>query len=308
MNSNRDLEQITMSSRYRMCRSARNPRARRLVSAQPASRCTVVESNFRVQTPTIPEVRIERSPYLPEVHFGRKSTSRESKPREITINDSPMMLLPKARVRESMEYYDSFHRSYNGVIADTSTQGLHISTIQSVVGMESRTPTKPAIKSRKNSISQSEADSGFCSLKRSVTFEDISRSQSTVFRSDDELDNMSDTSSDERHTESYSPSPEIADSDDFPTHLESFGNDAPVVFIPPRPPSRQCHSARTIRRGRHVDQDGHDSESCEICGVVLTDKDRVQKSFGKVDTFLDWVMTKWGKVRSSSSLLFCLSL
>lgn len=288
-----------MNVRYRSCRSARTPRSRVIAAQRPASRCSVVESNFSLQSPiVIPDVRIESVPFLPEVNVERKL-----KPREITINDSPMMLLPKARVRESVDFYDQARRAYGGVVADTSTQGLHISTIQSVVGMDSRLPSKSAIKHRKNSISRSEADSGFCSLKRSVTFENLSRSQSTVFRSDDEFENMSDSSSDEKddhHTARPSyPSPEVPESDDFPIHVDSYGHDEPVItnpqFIPPRPPSRQCHSERERRR-RHGDHEGHDAESCEICGVVLTDSERVKKSFGRVDTFLDWVMCKWGKV------------
>lgn len=297
-----------MGSRHRTWtpRSARTSRPPRILAAagRPSSRCSVVEGNFRVETPMIPEVRIDRAYGLPEVQIEKKI-----KPREITINDSPMMLLPKARVRESMEYYDQFRQSYNGVVADTSTQGLHISTIQSVTGLVTRIAPKSAIKHRKNSLSRSEADSGFCSLKRSVTFENLSRSQSTVFRSDDEYDNLSETSSDEKYDceRIPCPSPEIADSDDFPMHLESFGNDGPVIpsppLIPPRPLSRQCHSEK-VRRRRHGEQDGHDAESCEICGVVLSDSERVKRSFGRVDTFLDWVMSKWGKVSKTSRSSF----
>lgn len=282
-----------------MSRSARPFRSSRVVAAErPTSRCSYVEGNFRVEPLEAPEIRIDISPRVPEVHFERKSRSRE-----ITINDSPMMLLPKARVRDSLDYYDQFRRSYGGVVADTSVQGLHISTIQSVDGMRARTPCKSAIKIRKNSESQSETDSGFCSLKRSVTFENLNRSQSTVFRSDDEFDNLSESSSDDNKDNDCDTmnclTPEVAETEDFPVHLESFGQDCPVLanaqHIPPRPKSRQGHN-REVKRRRHGDQEGHDMESCEICGVVLSDSERVKRSFGKVDTFLDWVMSKWGRV------------
>ncbi|XP_052256478.1 uncharacterized protein LOC127861814 isoform X2 [Dreissena polymorpha] len=254
----------------------------RTTRSRPSSSLSFVESNFRVDTPDVPQVVI----------------GKRSKAREITINDAPMMLLPKARVRDNLDYYDRFRRSF-AVVADTTYQGLHISTIESVNGMPS-IPQKSALKPRKDSTSRSEADSGFCSLKRSVTFDNLSRSQSTVYASDDDADNNSDSFFEDREYEYKNPYRHPAlngAADDFPEYLESFGNDAPVVISPTisqsRPPSRQLGSS--LGRRRRHGHSNHDDDACEICGVVLSDVERVQKSFGKVDSFLDWVMARWGK-------------
>ncbi|KAL4223889.1 hypothetical protein ACF0H5_017352 [Mactra antiquata] len=266
-------------------RSSYSSRSYRSFSSRPSSSCSLVESNFRVGLP--------ETPVVPEVYITRRN--EPSKTREISINDAPMMLLPKARVRDSLDYYDSFRRSYS-VVADTSVQGLHISTIQSITGLEARLPTKSALKSRRNSISRSEADSGFCSLKRTVTFENLNHSQSTVFRSDDEFDNMS-VSSDENEAEPRCEYNSSTDKDSYPDHLESFGSGAVIAEPTPRSKSRQGRQDKSRRK--HGQDHYHDVHACEICGMILSDRDKVQKSFGKVDTFLDWVMSKWGPVSNS---------
>ncbi|XP_060599771.1 uncharacterized protein LOC132753345 isoform X4 [Ruditapes philippinarum] len=267
----------------RSARSYRSASTRQF--SRPSSSCSLVESNFRVMTP--------ETPIIPEVHI----TNRSRRQKEITINDAPMMLLPKARVRDSLDYYDNFRRSYS-VVADTSVQGLHISTIQSVSGLEKITPQKPALKSRRSSISRSEADSGFCSLKRAVTFENLSHSQSSVYKSDDDLDNLSvSTVDDNLDNDSDDHLPNIqASFGEIPDHLESFSNGDYVLANPPhvpRPPSRS-EGYYFSKRRRHGHSEDHDISACEICGVVLSEKDKVQMKFGKVDKFLDWVMSKWG--------------
>lgn len=262
-------------------RSSYSGRSYRSVSSRPSSSCSLVESNFRVSLP--------ETPVVPEVFISRRKPNKQ---REISINDAPMMLLPKARVRDSLDYYDNFRRSYS-VVADTSMQGLHISTIQTMSGLETRLPPKSALKSRCNSISRSDADSGFSSLKRTVTFENLNRSQSTVFRSDDEFENMSD-SSEESDSETRFDRVTNSNSDEFPDHLESFGSDQVVV---PEPKSRpQSRQGQQGKRRKHGQNEYHDVHACEICGMILSEKERVTRKFGKVDSFLDWVMSKWGPV------------
>ncbi|XP_053374901.1 uncharacterized protein LOC123535376 [Mercenaria mercenaria] len=266
-------------------RPSRSARTYRSTASRPSSGCSLVEGNFRVMTPG--------TPIIPEIHI----TNRSRRQKEITINDAPMMLLPKARVRDSLDYYDQFRRSYS-VVADTSAQGLHISTVQSYSCLESKTPHKSVLKSRRNSISRSEADSGFCSLKRAVTFENLSHSQSSVYKSDDDLDNLSDSSDEDKldnHTDDHLPDIQST-LDDIPDHLESFSNGDFVLADPqyvPRPPSR-TEGYQVHNRRRHGQHGNHDISACEICGVVLSEKDKVKMKFGKVDKFLDWVMSKWG--------------
>jgi len=273
-----------ISYRTGPCRSARS---------RPTSRCSYVESNFRVDTPVIPEVMIEARP----------------RSREISINDAPMMLLPKARVRDSLAYYEKFRRPYTVVAADAPYQGLHISTVQSVDTMTPRVMPKSALKQRKDSFSRSETDSGFCSLKRSVTFDNLNQSQSTVFQSEFDFDNLSDCSDDVKnnleldHDLSCHCSRDLGD---LPDYLDAYGDNEPVLPYPPRSaPPRP--SSRASKRRRHGDG-AHDADMCEICGVVLTTEERVRRSFGKVDGFLDWVMSRWGKVSqyTPNRILTCL--
>ena len=259
-----------------------------------------MEGNFRVEEAI--------TPLIPEVYITRKERPRSH---QLTINDAPMMLLPKARLRESLDYYDQFRRSYS-VVADTTTQGLHISTIQSVNAIQMRAPPKSAMKSRCSSaMGRSDVDSGIGSLKRSVTFDNLTQSRSTVYRLDDDLDNLSDISNDDDKDDVIKPDTDhtLEDRDSFfrlpsltklddnlPAHLDTFGTDEPTLSSPkPRTISRSSSFTKTKRR-KHSHTDNDDMDACEICGTILSDKERVQKSFGQVDNFLDWVLSKWGKV------------
>lgn len=261
--------------------------------SRPSSGFSFVESNFRVVSP--------QTPVVPEVYIQKRNKSR---PKEITINDAPMMLLPKARVRDSLDYYDQFRRSYS-VVADTDVQGLHISTIQSYTGLENRIPHKSVLKSRRSSISRSDADSGFCSLKRAVTFENLSHSQCSVYRSDDDFDHLSDSSDEDKASNDIDDHlPDIHTTHgDLPDHLESFDNGEMVLADPPferSRPSSRTEGYEYHKRRRHGQDEKHDISTCEICGVVLSETERVKRKFGKVDNFLDWVMSKWGPVSQFS--------
>ena len=280
-------------------------------SSRTSSRFSFVEGNFHVEETV--------TPMLPEVYIMRKERPRSQ---QLTINDAPMMLLPKARLSESVNFYDQFRRSY-GVVADTATQGLHISTIQSVNAIQLRTPTKSAMKSRCSSaMGRSDVDSGIGSLKRSVTFDNLTQSRSTVYRSMDDLenlDNLSDVSNDDKddhvkhtvdHTlqdgESFFRLSSLTKVDEsLPAHLDTFGIDEPILSSPePKQLSRNASFSK-IKRRKHSHTDSSDLEACEICGTVLSDKERVQRTFGKVDTFLDWVLSKWGKVSKVVFWFWC---
>lgn len=272
----------TYRARTRVSWSSRSARSHRMLPSRPSSSCSHVESNFRLGSPV--------TPVIPEVHIQKRSKYAVStrEPVQITINDAPMMLLPKARVRDSLDYYDRFRRS-GSVVADTSVQGLHISTIQSVTDMYSRVPHKSAMKSRKCSISRSETDSGFYSMKRAVTFDNLNQSQNSVYRSDEDSDSLSNASGSggcRYDGEAEHLSQDYLNQDHLPEHLESFGN----LSCPSRTEGYQQS------RWQHGLRSDHDISACEICGVVLSDTDRVKRKFGKVDAFLDWVMSRWGPV------------
>lgn len=264
-----------------------------------------MEGNFRVEEP--------ETPIIPEVYITRKERPRSQ---QLTINDAPMMLLPKARIRESLDFYNNYRGRTCGIVADTSTHGLHLSTIQSVNAIQIRTPAKSALKSRCSSaMGRSDADSGIGSLKRSVTFDNLTQSRSTVYRSDDDLDNLdnlSDISIEDKdehinsvaaqnrqHVESFFRLPPLIKPDDsLPAHLDTFGIDEPTLSSPqPRELTvSKSSSFSGTKRRKHSHSDRQDVEACEICGTVLSDQERVMRKFGKVDSFLDWVLSKWGKV------------
>lgn len=268
-------------------RSPRSVRSHRMLPSRSTSSCSHVESNFRLGLPV--------TPVIPEVYIQKRSkyTVSTREPVQITINDAPMMLLPKARVRDSLDYYDSFRRSYS-VVADTSVQGLHISTIQSVAGMAARVPHKSAMKSRQSSISRSETDSGFFSLKRAVTFDNLNRNQNSVYRSDEECDSLSDGSGECRYDDVSEHLSQVhLNHDHLPEHLESFDNGTQVVSDLSCPSRTEGYLQSRWNHGLRGD---HDISACEICGVVLSDTDRVKRTFGKVDAFLDWVLSRWGPV------------
>ena len=251
------------------------------------------------------------TPIIPEVHITRRERPRSH---QLTINDAPMMLLPKARLRDSFDFYDNYRRSACNVVADSSVQGLHISTIQSVNAIQMRIPSKSAMKSRCSyTVTRSDVDSGIGSLKRSVTFDNLTQSRSTVYRSEDDLetmDNLSDTSVDEKEDhinyvanhnledgETFFRLPPLIKPDDnLPQHLDTFGINEPTLSVPKPPVVSRSPNISETKRRKHSHSDGRDLEACEICGTVLTDEERVMKKFGKVDTFLDWVLSKWGKV------------
>ena len=286
---------------FRRSRSAYSSR-----SSRTSSRFSFVEGNFRIEEPV--------TPIIPEVHITRRERPRSH---QLTINDAPMMLLPKARLRDSLDFYDNYRRSACNVVADTSVHGLHISTIQSVNAIQMRTPSKSAMKPRcLSAMGRSDADSGIGSLKRSVTFDNLTQSRSTVYRSEDDLeniDNLSDTSVSEKvdhincvashnveEAESFFRLPPLMKPDDnLPPHLDTFGINEPTMNDP-KPPVEQKRNLETKRR-KHSHTDRRDLEACEICGTVLSDEERVMKKFGKVDTFLDWVLSKWGKVSAHFS-------
>ncbi|KAK3587653.1 hypothetical protein CHS0354_032859 [Potamilus streckersoni] len=233
------------------------------------------------------------------------STHNRQRKKKLTIDRVPIMLIPKARIREDGEML--INRSF-GVVADDGTQGLYLSAISHILPA-SHKPTKSALKAIRysSSLGRSEVDSGFGSMKRSVTFGDLSHSRSSIRTSDDleiwseasqsgdeEADIKSKTFAEEDDDDvlSYRLT-RLADLANAPQHLDSFGGKEPVLVT--RVATSRPKSRNFTRRKRH----SRGSVQCEFCGAIVPESDMLRKkvtnSFGTVDCFHDWVLAKLGK-------------
>ncbi|KAL3858031.1 hypothetical protein ACJMK2_012647 [Sinanodonta woodiana] len=240
---------------------------------------------------------------MPQTEYVSMHNRRRKK--KLTIDRVPIMLIPKARIREDGEML--INRSF-GVVADDGTQGLYLSAISHILPA-SHKPTKSALKAVRysSSLGRSEVDSGFGSMKRSVTFGDLSHSRSSI-RTSDDLEIWSEASQsedDEANIKSKAFAEEdgddfssyrltrLADLADGPEHLDSFGGREPALIT--GEVTSRLKSKNFRRRKRH----SHGSVQCEFCGAIVPESDmlrrKVTNSVVNVDCFHDWAMTKLGK-------------
>lgn len=202
-----------------------------------------------------------------------KNRRRFSKDRIISIDNTPTMLLPKARVRKDYDIY-SIPRPFS-VIPAEEYHHLYLSSASEPLDYFSRrTPSKPSLKTKGSSRV---ADIANSSLKRSVTFEDLSLSRPES--------RLVDRSSSVISTQNEDEGPCW---DSLPLYLDSYADERPVI---PTPRTNSQNSNRSRTRSRPDDQEC----ACSIC-EVMSDKARVQKYFGGVNSFLKWILAKWGKV------------
>ncbi|XP_062613721.1 protein piccolo-like isoform X2 [Saccostrea cucullata] len=218
--------------------------------------------------------------------------------RAISIDESPIMLLPKARVRDDYDIRAS-KRAFN-VVADNETATLHLSSIPFVhEEPKSRSTSRSSMKSRKSV--RSDDDSGFgSSFRRCVTFSELSLSRSTIARSLDELEESSDI---EDHNNNSVKENEMLDSvfgplpeaEDDEGHLDSFAD-----IIPDPPKIRKKQQERQEKQEctlTEADIKRCHEQDCEICKGFMSEQTRIQRYFGGVDQFLQWLYSKWGKKR-----------
>lgn len=248
------------------------------------------------------------------LRLKRKSDIRKED-KSIIINEVPMMLLPKARIRTTYDFM--IPRGNTCVIPDQEFNMLHLSTLHPDADFARTRSYTPRLSFRsKSRFSQcpsgSDLDSGIGSLKRGVTFDDLSMSQSTVYKSIDDFDDYSDDE-ETKHT-MYSSTKEDEDfmslssssflppiDSDLPEHLESYGD---VISIAESVIKKQKRNKflDSWRRSRSRPQtpgsevEPCHEETCLICKGFMSDQERIQKCFGGVQNFLDWIFSKWGKV------------
>lgn len=222
--------------------------------------------------------------------------------RVVSIDKSPIMLLPKARVRDNYDIY-GINRPFSVVPADEYNT-LYLSTLASDADdMRSKAPSRASLKSRR--YSRSDADSGFHSLKRYVTFDDMSMSRSTLYKSVDDLDVHSDVDApevdevDNVSVRSLSPGHHLSDSCGASEYIDSFGD----TSIPklPRLPSRYIRAEKRRVKTPNPKPVNPDKCNCSICSA-MEDQARVQRHFGGIDKFLDWIYSNWGNKVSFSKI------
>lgn len=250
--------------------------------------------NSCLRFPKVEATAVNRDDKLKLSRLGQR-TMRDPH-RAISIDESPIMLLPKAHVRNDYDIRAS-KRAFS-VVADDEASSLHLSTVPyDREDVKSRSTSRSSIKSRKNH--PSDADSGIgSSLRRCVTFSELSLSRSSIARSLDELEKSSElgdlnnnsVKDNDMLDSVFGPLPEAEDDGG---HLDSF---ADIIPDPPKIRKRQegkqqnqeCTLTETDIQRCH-------EQDCEICKGFMSEKTRIQRYFGGVDQFLQWLYSKWGK-------------
>ncbi|XP_052075167.1 uncharacterized protein LOC127712647 isoform X4 [Mytilus californianus] len=204
----------------------------------------------------------------------------------VSIDSSPMMMLPKARIRND---YNQLNRRKMSVISADDTSGLHLSTI-SGSAIVSKSFSKSSLRNHHHS-SRSDVDSGIGSMRRSVTFDEISFGRSS-FKSIDDIDAISDfdqQESKERDDHIYEPFPE-GRYNEMPQYVDTYSDNQ---FTPPKF-SKKKKQKRVVPATNPDTEENHEA-NCPICSGFNNQTARMQKYFGGVDEFFKWFWSRWGK-------------
>ncbi|XP_076107512.1 uncharacterized protein LOC143075823 isoform X16 [Mytilus galloprovincialis] len=204
----------------------------------------------------------------------------------VFIDSSPMMMLPKARIRTD---YNQLSRRKMSVISADDTSGLHLSTI-SGSAIVSKSFSKSSLRNHHHS-SRSDVDSGIGSMRRSVTFDEISFGRSS-FKSIDDIDAISDfdqQESKERDDHIYEPFPE-GRYNEMPQYVDTYSDNqfTHTKF------SKKKKQKRVVPATNPDTEENHEA-NCPICSGFNNQTARMQKYFGSVDEFFKWFWSRWGK-------------
>ncbi|XP_071179773.1 uncharacterized protein [Mytilus edulis] len=204
----------------------------------------------------------------------------------VSIDSSPMMMLPKARIRTD---YNQLSRRKMSVISADDTSGLHLSTI-SGSAIVSKSFSKSSLRNHHHS-SRSDVDSGIGSMRRSVTFDEISFGRSS-FKSIDDIDAISDfdqQESKERDDHIYEPFPE-GRYNEMPQYVDTYSDNqfTHTKF------SKKKKQKRVVPATNPDTEENHEA-NCPICSGFNNQTARMQKYFGSVDEFFKWFWSRWGK-------------
>lgn len=249
-----------------------------------------------VQFPKVEAPPVNRDDKLKLSRLGQRI--HRDPHRAISIDESPIMLLPKAHVRNDYDIRAS-KRAFS-VVADDELSTFHLSTVPfEREDTKPRSTSRSSLKIRKSA--RSEADSGFgSSIRRCVTFSELSLSRSTITRSLDDIEKSS--VSEDMNNNSlkdndmldsvFGPLPEA---DDDGGHLDSF---ADIIPDPPKIRKKQREISKQDEQGctlTEADVKRCHEQDCEICRGFASEQTRIQRYFGGVDQFLQWLYSKWGK-------------
>ncbi|KAK3083862.1 hypothetical protein FSP39_004274 [Pinctada imbricata] len=135
-------------------------------------------------------------------------------------------------------------------------------------------------------------------MKRCVTFDELSIGFSTISKSLDDIERVSNSEESIRGCDNNKEQePEIHtiildDGEEAPEYIDNFADDAFAVPIPPKIPKksekRECSLTEADIERCH-------QQSCEICKGFMDERQRIQRYFGGIESFLDWLFSKWGK-------------
>ncbi|XP_078335974.1 uncharacterized protein LOC111136340 isoform X29 [Crassostrea virginica] len=251
-----------------------------------------------VQFPKVEAPPVNRDDKLKLSRLGQRI--HRDPHRAISIDESPIMLLPKAHVRNDYDIRAS-KRAFS-VVADDELSTFHLSTVPfEREDTKPRSTSRSSLKSRKSA--RSEADSGFgSSIRRCVTFSELSLSRSTITRSLDDIEkssvsedmNNNSVKDNDMLDSVFGPLPEA---DDDGGHLDSF---ADIIPDPPKIRKKQREISKQDEQGctlTEADVKRCHEQDCEICRGFASEQTRIQRYFGGVDQFLQWLYSKWGKKR-----------
>lgn len=203
----------------------------------------------------------------------------------VSIDESPMMIIPKARIRND---FNQLSRRSTNVVAADDTSGLHISTIPGPT-IVTKSFSRSSLRNHHHS-SRSDIDSGFGSMKRSVTFDEISVGRSSL-KSFDDIDAMSDDDACEnKENLNYEPYPE-GRYNGMPEYVDTYSDNTYIVPKVPR-----VKRPKTVPALENPDTEENHEANCPICSGFYNQNDRIKKYFGGVDQFFKWFWSRWGKV------------
>ena len=232
------------------------------------------------------------------------------KKKNITINDFPMMLLPRAQIRTN--YNATNCRRPFIIIPDDGLHDIHLSTISVSDWMEHaqshtgpRTTKRVVGMIRPNSGSvitesvsgirkrYSDSDSGYSSFKRCVTFEDLSLGSTAVTELIDGLfvrsvpshqSVKSDQSLESIQLDECGGSEGEERLEHLPIYLDSFGEDKPLFT------ALQPSAAAALIHNAVYNQPTQDDHGC------LQYMLRSERYTGGTQLLIRWIFAKWDEV------------
>lgn len=209
----------------------------------------------------------------------------------VSINESPMMIIPKARIRND---FNQLSKRSSQVVSVDDTSGLHLSTIPGPT-IVAKSFSRTSLRNHHHS-SRSDIDSGIGSMKRSVTFDEISVGRSSLF---DDIEDTTDEEDAGKDKMNYEPYP-AERYNEMPPYVDTYSDNS---YIVPQMPRIKRPKTVPVAFENPDTEENHEA-NCPICSGFYDQNDRIKKYFGGVDQFFKWFWSKWGKVSHLLSFIY----